>query len=461
MSWQVLDSATAVQEEISSFLQTVTNTGTNYRCVPPYFYDMTMRPKTVTVILQWSTDTMSFGLINSIKTGQLAEHYNDLSQHYPDTCKNLKDASSALTADIDKDRDGWEVLAQKVQGFINKLQSEMLGNGVSPGVPLYDWMLKQSGVWTAMHVDLLNYRDSAAWSPLPQTTKAVIQGNAVAMMEKQIQTIVSGNPGPDGIVFANYNLTSDAKNLLNKQPPKLGAQAFISKFGHSFVESYTETGKLSAIWSLELDPSTNAGDVEIFRMVIQQYFLAARSVSEVCEFFAGGIRSRINPALKLHIKTSIFGFCNPASITPRNLHAIEPWRARYYLTTDALQRNRVRLSYRLHPFAGLQVNFGKEEKVQADAFSFISSIAPDQHIVLSLQDILRQLFVLNGYAKVPAAKVDPEALADYWSKFNVLEGPQTMDLSGNIQPRAAMALDELSNNLQQAIQAAEATIEKG
>lgn len=97
-SWQVLQSNTSVQEEISSFLQTVTNTGTNYRCVPNYFYELTLLPKTVTVILQWSTDTMSFGLDNDVGTGQMAVQHNSLSELYPIHCKNLEDALNALNA---------------------------------------------------------------------------------------------------------------------------------------------------------------------------------------------------------------------------------------------------------------------------------------------------------------------------------------------------------------------------
>lgn len=460
VSWQVLDSKSSIQEEISSFLQTVTNTGTNYRCVPSYFYELTMRPKTVTVILQWSTDTTSVGLNSNARTSQMAEQYNSLSKLYPVQCDDLGKKSDALTADVENEFQKWKEQAEAVQNSVDSLLCAMANHS---GTPLYSWTQKRSRVWTAAREGLESYIKSA---DKYDKTKALTKGNALAMMKNQIRIIVSGDPGSDGITFAvdlyksiSYDLTRDAKNLLNSDSASDGAKEFIGKYGHNFVESYTETGKLSAIWSLELNPHTNARDVEIFRMLIQQYFIAARSISEVCEFFAdGGIRSRIKPGLQLDIKTSIFGFCDPASTTPRKLHAIEPWRAKYYLTTDALQRNRVRTSYRLHPFAGLQVKFKEGEEKQKAAFAALKPIAPDQPVVLSLQDILRQLFILNAYARVPAAKVDPKALATYWKTFNFREGESMARDDGKIMSNAATALNQLSCNLQEAIQAAEAAM---
>lgn len=460
VSWQVLDSKSSVQEEISSFLQTVTNTGTNYRCVPSYFYELTMRPKTVTVILQWSTDTTSVGFDSNARTSQMAEQHSSLSKLYPVQCEDLGKKSDALTADVETDFQKWKEQAEAVQTSLDNLLRAMANHS---GTPLYGWTQKRSRVWTATREGLESYMKSADRN---DKSKALTKGNAVAVMKNQIHIIVSGDPGSDGITFGvdlyrsiSYGLTKDAKNLLNSDSASGGAKEFISRYGHSFVESYTETGKLSAIWSLELNPHTNARDVEIFRMLIQQYFLAARSISEVCEFFAdGGIRSRVKPGLQLDIKTSIFGFCDPASTTPRTLHAIEPWRAKYYLTTDALQRNRVRTSYRLRPFAGLQVRFKEGEEKQKAAFIALIPIAPDQPVVLSLQDILRQLFILNAYARVPAAKVDPKVLAIYWKTFNFREGTSMAKDDGKIIPNAATALSQLGCNLQEAIQAAEAAM---
>lgn len=459
VSWQVLQSNTSVQEEISSFLQTVTNTGTNYRCVPSYFYELTLLPKTVTVILQWSTDTMSFGLNNDVGTGQMAVQHNSLSELYPIHCKNLEDALNALNAFpispygyVDS---YWERQTGAVDTALESLQNVM---DIHRGAPLYDWMRKRRGVWIATLRDLAGFVKREEWSRIPVNTRTLIQGNAVAMVKNQIQTLISGDPGSDGITFENYNLTSVAKKFLDSDFPDKGAEAFIREYGHTFVESYTEKGKLSAIWSLKLDQLTSENEMEI-RLLIQQYFREAPSVFEACEFFEGGIRSHISPGLQLNIKTTIFGFCDPASTTPRVLHAIEPWHAKYYLTPDALQRNRVRTSYRLRPFEKLQVNFADSEARQKEAFLSIKSVVPDQLVVLSLQSILQQLFVLSAYAKVPAAKVVRGVLEGHWKKFNQLEAwDATMDSRGKILDEAAEELNVLSGTLQKELQAAEANM---
>ncbi|MCJ1264432.1 hypothetical protein MMC22_004304 [Lobaria immixta] len=460
VSWQVLESNTSVQEEISSFLQMVKNTGTNHRCVPSYFYEMTLLPKTVTVILQWSTDTMSFGLNNDVGTGRMAVQHNSLSELYPIHCKDLGDALNALNAfpinsygHVDS---YWERQTGAVNKALESLQNVMDSHR---GTPLYDWLRKRQGVWIATWRDLAGFVKREEWSRIPVHTRTLIQENAVAMMKNQIQTLISGDPGSDGITFENYSLTSVAKKSLDSDFPDKGAEAFIREYGHTFVESYTEKGTLSAIWSLKLDQLTSDENEMETRLLIQKYFRGAPSVSEACEFLEGGIRSHINLGLQLNIKTSIFGFCDPASTTPRVLHAIEPWHAKYYLTPDALQRNRVRTSYRLRPFEKLQVNFADSEERQKEAFLSIKSVVPDQLVVLSLQDILRQLFVLNAYAEVPVAKVVRGVLEDHWKKFNQLEAwDATMDSRGKILDKGAEALNVLSGTLQKELQAAEANM---
>lgn len=436
----------------------VTNTGTNHRCVPSYFYEMTLLPQAVTVILQWSTDTMSFGLNNDVGTGRMAVQHNSLSELYPIHCKDLGDALNALNAfpmDHNDPPDmNWEKQIGAVNTALESLQNVM---DIHRGTPLYDWMRKQRGVWIATWRDIAGLVKRENWSRIPVDTRTLIRESAVAMMN-QIQTLISGDPGSDGITFENYNLTSVAKKSLDSDFPDKGAEAFIREYGHTFVESYTEKGKLSAIWSLKLDQLTSENEMEI-RLLIQKYFRGAPSVSEACEFLEGGIRSHINPGLQLNIKTSIFGFCDPASTTPRVLHAIEPWHAKYYLTPDALQRNRVRTSYRLRPFEKLQVNFADSEERQKKAFLSIKSVVPDQLVVLSLQDILRQLFVLNAYGKVPAAKVVRGVLEDHWKKFKQLEAwDATMDSRGKILDKGAEALNVLSGTLQKELQAAEANM---
>ena len=292
-------------------------------------------------------------------------------------------------------------------------------------------------------------------------------------MKSQISMILNGNPGDEVVDYFKYGLTDNALSYLSSGD----AAAFIKAFGYQLLDSYDEAGNLSAMWSLTLDEPTDTKHFEEFCMQIQRNFLTERSISEVCEFFSDEINSRIDPGVKLNVKTSIFGYCKPASTAATTKFDIEPWSAKFYRTEDALQRNRVRTSYGLRDYKGLQVGFANEQQKAQEAYAKIPSpVAPDETCILGLQEVLRQLFVLNAYDQSGLAGPIQKQLLDYWGKFDDLRLQKTTSMSkdgvtsgeeiaawlgqGVNTSQFAKKISNLSARLQVAIEGAERTMRK-
>ena len=155
ISWQILDSRASVQDEISSVLLTLTNTGANYHWIPSYFYGLSMLPKTVTVILQWSGDTVSYGLGTDFGTGYLPRHQSSLQQFRSTECDNLREALSFMTSQILSPE--WVSQAQNVHVKLDKLR-----DSIQPDCPLRTWMERPMGVWLAT---LANLEEDASRLP--------------------------------------------------------------------------------------------------------------------------------------------------------------------------------------------------------------------------------------------------------------------------------------------------------
>jgi hypothetical protein len=492
ISWQILNSRAIITQEIATILKTVTNTGTNFRTVPAYLYELTMKPKTVTVVMQWSTDTVTFGLEENSWAGHRATGSYVPEQAYKDLIKKLVTANNELLDDPKDEKwsAGAKLVSSALDDFIKYLAPEKDSKApqadpnapqtdpnapqadpwktppVSRDSPLVTWVSQIAGVWKATYSDLLEFAsekskiedDKNKEQKSEFGSKSDILLKAAALMKSQIRTIASGPSRGDSFVSTPFKLTMTASNLLNDADPEKGAKAFIEKFGHRFLTSYSEAGKLAAVWCLTLDEDSTEEVVEKFELFVQQYFKDARSVPEACDFFTD-LESRKD--WKVNVKTTILGFRPPASTVSMGPKRILAKDAKSFLTIDALQRNRIRTLYKLRPFAGLDVDLDdKRDEQKKKSFQAIRDVSPDPKFVLGLEQILQKLFVLQAYSQASSDCVQDGPLTGFWKRFLELEGAKNMNDNGVIEDKAAKELNTLDCELIHTISEAESVLSK-
>ena len=91
VSWQVLDSKEAVRLEISSIMQSLMNTGANRSAIPKHLYHLTMQPRTISVILQWSSDLVEKGFNLAFPGAtQMGKINRTLKELAPDQCADVE-----------------------------------------------------------------------------------------------------------------------------------------------------------------------------------------------------------------------------------------------------------------------------------------------------------------------------------------------------------------------------------
>ena len=450
VSWRVLDSASDVIDQIIALTPMGTSIGTNYRCVPRYFYDLTMAPRTVTVVLQWSTDTIRFEAPDpSVDSQEQASSVNI------ELVQNLNKAFEAWKNELPKAdlQAEWALQADEVKKCISSLVEEAKKN---PDSPLYIGILKLQESSAAKQTYVKNLIETAGADPLKLE---ILNKTTLPEMSENVRNILgSFQQNPTG-----FRMTAAALAALSESDSSRGAGNFVSEYGHTFIDSYTEAGKLSAIWSLEANKDTADEDWMKVRVLINQYFAAARSVNDVCDFFASGVHSYLSNKvtagadadLKFDVKTTVFGYRSMTSSPPRVLQDLDPRHAKYYLTPEALACNRVQTSYHVRPFQGLPTNL-PYNGAAANSFKALTNPRPDRTFLLSLQNIQRKLFILNAFAK---ASTDVDAarakLLEWWAKFNEFQDSTTMDANGNVDAEKAVIIETFEKGLQNRLLEAE------
>lgn len=448
VSWRVLDSASDVIDQIDALTPMGTSLGTNLRCVPRYFYDLTMAHKTVTVVLQWSTDTIRFGkaLEPSVDSREQASSSNN------ELVQNLSKAFDNWKADFatPESKNQWITQAENVKECLSSLVEE----AKIPDASLYSWILKLRESFAAKQ----SYIQSLMGQNLPNLE--ILKNPILSEMYENVRSVldsVQQIPTP-------FRMTDAAKAVLSKDN---GATKFVTNYGHTFVDSYTEAGKLSAIWSLTVEDETTEESWMVVRVLINQYFAAARSVDDVCDFFASGIHSYLSKNvtagdIKLDVKTTVYGHRSVTSSEPRVLQNLDPRQAKYYLTPEALARNRVQTSYHVQPFQGLPTNLPNDSNgaKSFEAFKALPNPHPDQRFILSLQDIQRKLFILNAFSKTSTDDDARKELLMLWSRFDNFQESTTMDADGNIKNEKALDMGEFEERLQTRILDAEKLLQK-
>ena len=455
ISWRVLDSASDVLDQIVSLTPMGTSLGTNFRCVPRYFYNLTMAPKTITVVLQWSTDTVRFGkaLDPSLNPSEQAGSLNN------ELVQKLTKASEDWKADLKTTEScaQWIAQATQVETCLSGLVDEGKKN---PDASLYSRILKLYFAFEAK----LSYVQSLLFGNMLTPEKLeLLNTTTLPEMGENVRNVLDGVQRTP----ARFTITAAASAVLGEDNASVGAGKFINTYGHAFIDSYTEAGKLSATWSLTVDEKITEQNWMIVRVLINQYFAAARTVNEVCEFFASGISSYLSKDvaagvdaedaedadIKFDVKTTVFGYRSMTSLKPRILQDLDPQQAKYHLTPEALARNRVQMSYHLQPFQGLPTSITKDSR-EEKSFKALTNPHPDQTFVLVLQDIQRKLFVLNAYSKVPNTITFTDLL-ELWVKFNDLQAFTNMDADGKITSDKALAMGKLAEDLEKRIFEAE------
>ena len=451
ISWRVLDSASDVIDQIDALTPMGTSLGTNLRCVPRYFYDLTMAHKSVTVVLQWSTDTIRFGkaLEPSVDSQEQASSLNN------ELVQKLNEAFEGWNADIAtiESQTLWITQADQVKNCLSSLVEEAKKH---PDVGLYSRLLKLREFFAAKQ----SYIQSSIGQPFPARNVPnldLLKTTVLPEMRENVRSVLDSVQQ----IPAPFRMTAAASAVLGEDN---GAVKFVNKYGHAFIDSYTEAGKLSAIWSLTVDDQTTDEDWMVVRVLINQYFAAARSVDDVCTFFASGVHSYLSnnvtaDDIKFDVKTTVYGHRSVTSSHPRVLQNLDPRQAKHYLTPEALARNRVQTSYHARPFQGLPTDLKKDSN-EAKSFKALPNPDPDQTFILSLQDMQRKLFILNAYSKTSTDSNARNELLELWRQFDGFQQSTTMDADGNIKSDKASAMGEFEENLQKHILDAEKLLRK-
>ena len=449
VSWRVLDSASDVIDQIVALTPMGTSLGTNLRCVPRYFYDLTLAHRTVTVVLQWSTDTIRFGKALDPRVDS-QEHASSLSNDLVQVLnKAFEDWKGAWEADLTttESRKILTTQTNDVKIHLSTLVEEVKKNC---DTSFYNWMLKLRESFAAKQSHIQPSLDK---EPADPEGLKVLKITSLPEMGENVRDVldsVQQTPAP-------FRMTAAALAVLRVVNSSAGAGTFVKNYGHTFIDSYTEAGKLSAIWSLTVKEKTTEEDWMSVRVLINQYFAAARSVNDVCDFFASGVHSYLSKnvdKIEFDVKTTVFGYRSMTSSKPRVLQNLDPRQAKYYLTPEALARNRVQTSYHLQPFQGLPTSF-QDDSLEAKSFKALTHPHPDQTFILSLQDMQRKLFILNAFSKTSTGVNILKDLPGLWSRFDDFQESSIMDADGNIKSEKASAMGSFEEKLQKRIFEAE------
>jgi hypothetical protein len=253
-------------------------------------------------------------------------------------------------------------------------------------------------------------------------------------------------------------LNPDAEAALDNDDPEAGATAFLAKFGAYFVESYSEVGTVSTVWSVELNDSISAKDLQACRVAIQRYFAEhARTVPEVCKYFAHGIQQQFKDNLS-KIKSTIYGYAKPGTTDPIVMRDVPVNKIKFYMTPDALQRAPLQTPYGIRPYREFQVDFtspNAKVKTSWEALRKQPNIEITPTFTSGLQKILGYTFMLRSLAKDPSSGMTKDDVTAALDSFNSLQNKSNLLSNGDISPETRKKINKTRGDLEARIQDAE------
>ena len=403
ISWRVLDTADAVKSAISSTMQSITNTSAKRSAIPEYLYCLSLRPRTISVVLQWNSDLVEKGLnLGSSGATEVVKKYRTLNQLAPQQSSDVLTKASALKWGKKADNSEKEELIGKAE-FLQSLDS-LAG-------------CTQFSSLAAFRVASWKDYFGARFSTLETMT-------AKESFLDSIKTAITSLPEEDIGQQSSTMVPFEATFKDDKDAVK-DKQTFITNFGHKFLESYTEQASLNAVWHLHL-PGGTAEDFYTLRMTLQKYFLGPRTVPEVCDFLSApkNTYDDFHRLSNVEVKVSIFGYRDEFTGELKHLTDLPPAHAHHYLTPDALSRNKNRKTLTMRPWQGLHVkDFAPPDYSLAED---IPPIAPEEFFVLNTRKAERLLLLLKLYSQDPASGVKEASLSNFGKRLDVILEPSSL-----------------------------------
>ena len=389
-SWRVLDTADAVKSAILSTMQSITNTSAKRSTIPEYLYCLSLKPRTISVVLQWNSDLVEKGLNLGSPGATEVKKYTTLNILAPQQCSNVLTKASALKLVKKADDAAKEEVGGKDE-FLQSLDS-LAG---------------------CIQISSLAAFKVASWRNYFEARFLALEtATAKESFLDSIKTTITSLPEEDIVqqssTMVPFEVTSEA--LFKKDDSRDAVkykQAFITNFGHKYLESYTEQASLNAVWHLHL-PGGTPEDFYTLRMTLQKYFLGPRTVPEVCDFLSApnNTYDDFQRLSNVEIKVSIFGYRDEFTREPKQLVDLSPAHAHHYLTPDALSRNTNRKTLTMRPWQGLHVKgvAPPDNHLAKD----IPPVAPEEFFVLNTRKAERLLLLLKLYSQEPHSQ-DPHS----------------------------------------------------
>ena len=467
-SWQVLDTTDAVKSEISSTMQSVTNTSANRSAIPEYLYCLSLEPRTISVVLQWNSDLVEKGLnLGSPSVTEVIKNYTTLNQLAPQQCSEVLAKVSALRWDetkkkdengneiVEKDANGKEIVPDPLKGrteFINSLNSLASCTRYSS--------------LAAFKVASWKGYVEARFSALEKATE---KEEFLESIKTGITSMPEEDMGQQSSMMGPFEVTSDAL-AFSKGGNK---DAFINNLGYQFIQSYTERASLNAVWHLHLPDGTQE-DIYALRVTLQKYFLGPRTVHEVCSFLSApeNLYDQFHPLPDVKVKVSIFGYRDEFTRKPIDLNDLPPARARHYLTPDALLRNTNRRTIIMRPWQGLRVKdvipsvapdvippVASDDKpplnknvIPPVVLDDIPPVGPEEFFILNTRKAERLLLLLKLYSKDPKSGVKVENLQHFGKTLDKVLDPSSLEKgTGRMIKERKNSLTKLVRDLERAL----------
>ncbi len=414
VSWQVLDSKEAVRLEIMSVMQSLMNAGANRSVIPKHLYHLSMRPCTISVILQWSSDLVEKGFNLAFPgAAQMGKTYRTLNQLAPTECAEVMQKAAALsTKDFENTRNAFQA---SLDGLANKVR----------GFALAAFRLD---AWKKYLLDRLNKPEAGKDEFFLDT----IRNEAKSMPDEDM--------GQDSSSMSPFTVSPNNIALLKGNDVAKCTDAM----GHGFLESYTQKASMTGLWTLTL-PHASAETFYAFRMMIQKYFFQPRGISEVCDFFTSPAIFKPAPA----VKVSIFGYRDRSSKSPEDVLDKPPEAASSYFTPQVLSRNTERQTIKVRAWKGLQINelLPPNDSLLKD----MTPAAPEEFFVLNVQKAERLLLLLVLYSNDGQGGVDKSRLYKFGEILDKILGPGILDRNGMMSKDGRDLLAELVRDLEKAL----------
>lgn len=462
MSWRIFDSVTTNRDEIEAMSQVLMSTGINRRCAPSHLYDLSMKTNIITVVLQWTGDAKHYAFANDHGTGYIVQHGKGLQEAFPAECDALRNELQKFNGVTFAPQNGtvsqqWKDASNQVSQKIDALRAKV--DSLDAKDPRRTGVAHLLGLWTAASTDLVTTYEDKKFADRSSHDKTFVPIDAMDMMRNNIASILNNNSPAEQTKFGKWIFNLQGLGVLDNDNIMEGAKAFLDRFGHYIVDGYTEAPTMTAVWTIELKPDIAVQQLLLRRVAVERYFATARTVSEVCDYFAYGIKDAFKDDLG-SIKTAVYGYKKPGATASSDLHDIAPGKAKYYLTTEALRRNLIRSDYSLRAFKDLVFNFENHPNYPKAAASWeklkqmpIPKIAPEY--LLGLQKIMAYLFTLRAYAKEDKSGIKEADVINAWKQFNQLEDRKNLKDDGSVDDNVRKQINELREALEGKIQSAE------